>query len=92
MNRIVTAAYSRGKRIIVEYRAALEEIARQLLEKESLDGEEIYDIIEKVTGKALPRRLATRIQPPGPTAPATTAKKPEEGAAGAPGRLVPVPV
>ncbi|MFI5180536.1 MAG: ATP-dependent zinc metalloprotease FtsH [Thermoanaerobaculia bacterium] len=92
VNRIVTAAYSRGKRIIVEYRAALEEIARQLLEKESLDGEEIYDIIEKVTGKALPRRLATRIQPPGPAAPATSAKKPEEGAAGAPGRLVPVPV
>ncbi len=92
VNRIVTAAYGRGKRIIVEYRAALEEIAKQLLEKESLDGEEIYDIIERVTGKKLSRRLSTPIKPPGPTAPATVATKPEEGTVGAPGSLVPVPV
>jgi len=91
VNRIVTSAYSRGKRIILEHRAALEEIAQQLLERESLDGEEIYNIIEKVTGKALPRRASGKPQPSGPTAAAPVAAKPEEGAAGAPGSLVPVP-
>jgi len=91
VNRIVSAAYHRGKKIILDYRAALEEIARQLLEKESLDGEEIYLIIEKVTGKALPRKASGKPQPPGPTASAPVTTKPEEGAAGAPGSLVPVP-
>jgi cell division protease FtsH len=91
VNRIVSAAYGRGKKIILEYRAALEEIARQLLEKESLDGEEIYVIIEKVTQKALPRRTAGKIQPPGPAAAAPAPAKPDEGTTGAPGSLVPQP-
>jgi cell division protease FtsH len=91
VNRIVTSAYNRGRRIIQEGREALEEIARQLLERESLDGEEIYNIIERVTGKTLPRRLAARVKPP-PSAAATAARKPEEGTASAPGSLVPVPV
>ena len=92
VNRIVTSAYSRGKRIILDHRASLEEIARHLLERESLDGEEIYSVIERVTGKALPRRASGKPQPLGPTAPVPTTSKPEEGAAGAPGSLVPVPV
>ncbi len=92
VNRIVTTAYHRGKKIIQDGRTALEEIARQLLEKESLDGEEIYDIIERVTGKALLRRTSGKPQPPGPTAAAPVTAKPEEGAANAPGSLVPVPV
>jgi len=92
VNRIVTSAYGRGRKIISENRASLEEIAKVLLEKESLDGDEIYDIIEKVTGKRLARRSSEKPQPPSPTAPATVAAKPEEGAAGAPGSLVPVPV
>ncbi|HQR67822.1 MAG TPA: ATP-dependent zinc metalloprotease FtsH, partial [Thermoanaerobaculia bacterium] len=91
VNRIVTSAYSRGKRIIVEHRPALDEIAKQLLEKESLDGDQIYDIIEKVTGKALPRRATGKATPAGPAAPAAAASTPEEGAAGAPGSLVPLP-
>jgi cell division protease FtsH len=92
VNRIVTSAYGRGKKIITEYRPALEEIAKLLLEKESLDGDEIYETIEKVTGKRLARRSSEKPQPPPPTAPATVATKPEEGTAGAPGSLVPVPV
>jgi len=91
VNRIVSTAYTRGKKIVQDHRAALDEIARQLLEKESLDGEEIYAIIEKVTGKALPRRTSGKPQPPGPTASAPVTSKPEEGTAGAPGRLVPQP-
>ncbi len=92
VNRIVSSAYNRGKKIIQDGRSALEEIAQQLLEKESLDGEQIYDIIERVTGKALSRRTSGKPQPPGPTAPAPVTAKPDEGPAGAPGGLVPAPV
>jgi cell division protease FtsH len=88
VNRIVMHAYNRGKKIITEYRAALEEIAVELLEKESLDGEEIYAIIKRVTGHEVSKKPPTKLQPPTP-APATAEKKKEEKG-GAPG-LVPVP-
>ncbi|HQP86486.1 MAG TPA: cell division protein FtsH, partial [Thermoanaerobaculia bacterium] len=54
VNRIVTSAYQRGKQIVIEHRAALDAIAAELLEKESLDGEEVYSLIERVTGKNVP--------------------------------------
>ncbi len=91
VNRIVTSSYTRGKKIIVEHRAALEEIAKQLLERESLDGEEIYAIIKRVTGHEVAKRPPVKPEPPKPTAPATVTKK-DEGAAPAPGGLVPIPV
>jgi len=91
VNRIVTTAYHRGHRIITEHRAALEAIAKELLEKESLDGEEIYEIIRRVTGKEVARKAGVKPQPPSPTAPATVPVKPEEGASPAPGKLVPQP-
>jgi cell division protease FtsH len=91
VNRIVTSSYSRGKKIIVEHRAALEEIAKQLLERESLDGEEIYAIIKRVTGHEVAKRPPVKPEPPKPTAPATVTQK-DEGAAPAPGGLVPIPV
>ncbi len=92
INRIVTTAYARGKHIIVENRKSLEAIAAELLERESLDGEEIYAIIERESGRTLPHTAKGRTpEPPGgPTAPATAATKPEEGSAPAPG-LLPVP-
>src|SRR5450830_65304 len=91
VNRIVTSSYSRGKKIIVEHRAALEEIAKQLLERESLDGEEIYAIIKRVTGHEVAKRPPVKPEPPKPTTPATVTQK-DEGAAPAPGGLVPIPV
>jgi len=92
VNRIVTASYARGKKIIVEYRAALEEIAKVLLEKESLDGEEIYAIIKRVTGHEVAKRPPVKPEPPKPTAPATVTARADEDAAPAPGGLIPVPV
>ena len=59
VNRIVTTSYARGKKIIVEHRVALEEIAKVLLEKESLDGEEIYAIIKR-DDRARGREAAAR--------------------------------
>ena len=77
VNRIVTSSYARGKKIIVEHRAALEEIAKELLERESLDGEEIYAIIKRVTGHEVAKRPPVKPEPPKPTAPATVTKKDE---------------
>src|SRR5512141_2190811 len=74
VNRIVTSSYTRGKKIIVEHRAALEEVAKQLLERESLGGEEIYAIIKRVTGHEVAKRALVTPEPPTPTAPATVTK------------------
>ena len=90
VKRIVTASYARGKKIIIEHRAALEEIATVLLEKESLDGEEIYAIIKRITGHEVAKRPPVKPEPPKPTAPATVTQK-DEGPAPAPGGLIPVP-
>ena len=61
-----------------------------LLEKESLDGEEIYAIIKRVTGHEVAKRPPVKPEPPKPTAPATVTQK-DEGAAPATGGLIPVP-
>ena len=66
-----------------------EEIAKVLLEKESLDGEEIYAIIKRVTGHEVAKRPPVKPEPPKPTATAPVTQK-DEGAAPA-GGLVPVP-
>jgi cell division protease FtsH len=90
VNRIVLAAYNRGKKILVENREALEVLATELLERETLEGEEIYAVIKKVTGKDVAKKPPVRREPPAPTATATVTQK-DEGAAPAPGNLVPVP-
>ncbi|MCC6132223.1 MAG: ATP-dependent zinc metalloprotease FtsH [Acidobacteria bacterium] len=95
VNRIIHNAYQRGKRTLVDNRAALDAIAAELLERESLDGEEIYAIIQKVTGQDLGARHRAKLQPPPagtPTAPATAAAPAkEEGASSAPPGLLPLP-
>jgi cell division protease FtsH len=90
VNRIVSASYVRGRKIILDYRPALEEIAKQLLEKESLDGDEIYAIIKNVTGKDVARRSSKPQAPSPPSAAAAAPAKDEKAEGGAPG-LVPVP-
>ena len=91
VNRIVSAAYTRAKHIIVDNRAALDVIAKDLLERESLDGEEIYQIIQKAMGKELPRKLAAPKAPQQPPPPmATPVAKKEDEKGGTPG-LIPVP-
>jgi len=60
VNRIITSAYQRGKRIVVDNRPALDAIAAELLEKESLDGDEVYVLIEKTSGKRVPHTTKAR--------------------------------
>ncbi len=57
VNRIISSAYLRGKQIVLDNRPALDAIAAELLEKESLDGEEVYVLIEKVSGKRVPHTM-----------------------------------
>jgi cell division protease FtsH len=57
VNRIISSAYQRGKQLVLDNRPALDAIAAELLEKESLDGEEVYVLIEKVSGKRVPHTM-----------------------------------
>jgi cell division protease FtsH len=90
VNRIVAASYIRGKKIISDHRIALEAIAQVLLEKESLDGEEVYAIIQEKTGHDVGKRHRRAEPAPVPVPPAAS-PKPEEGASAAPTGLIPVP-
>ena len=93
MNRIVAASYTRGKKIITDHRDALEAIANVLLEKESLDGEEIYAIILEKTGHDVGSRHRRAEPAPAPVAPVapTAPPRPDEDSSTAPTGLVPVP-
>ncbi len=95
VNRIVTAAYQRGKQIVLDNRPALDAIAAELLEKESLDGEEVYVLIEKVSGKKVPHTVKEKREgssPDDPTAPAAATVAKGDGSEPAPPGLVPAPV
>jgi cell division protease FtsH len=57
VSRIVQTSYENATRILKQNRAVLDRVAHELLERESLDGEEVYDIIRELTGRepATPR-------------------------------------
>ena len=67
---IVEGGYQKATQILTDYRAVLDRIALELLEKESLDGNSVYAIIEEMTGQALGHRKEPRVKPPGPGQPA----------------------
>ena len=53
VGRLVNEGLDKARKILGEYREVLERIARELLERESLEGYEVYDIIEEMTGQDL---------------------------------------
>ena len=53
VDRIVQAAYERAKAIVIEHRPVLDRLAHELLELETLDGRQIYEIIRELTGEDL---------------------------------------
>jgi len=53
ISRIVTAGLEHSRQILHEYRGVLDRLAIELLERESLDGYEVYQIILEMTGKNL---------------------------------------
>jgi cell division protease FtsH len=62
VSRIVRAGYERATRILTEHRDVLDRIAQDLLEHESLDGENVYGVIREMTGHG---PAPTRPVPPG---------------------------
>ena len=96
VNRLVSTAYERGRKVLLDHRDGLEAVAKELLEKESLDGEELYAIIEKATGHDVATRHRAKSQaaappPANPPAPATAAETKEDGPTSAPSGLLPQP-
>jgi cell division protease FtsH len=53
IERLVEVGHQTATDILTEHREVLETIARELLERESLDGAEVYDLIERMTGHIL---------------------------------------
>ena len=62
VSRIVQTGYERATAILGENRDVLDRIARDLLERETLDGEEVYSIVRQMTGH---EPAPTREVPPG---------------------------
>jgi cell division protease FtsH len=88
VRRIVTDAYGRAHKIITDNEKAMHRLARTLLEKEVLDGEEVLQIIADETGIDIAKlRKAGPPRPPIPTPPGS----PEPAAGGKVGPLVPEP-
>jgi cell division protease FtsH len=80
VQRIVQSGYERATGILTDHRPVLDRLAHDLLERETLDGNEVYGAIRELTG--------LDIAPPGVPAPLATgeaAGRPAAPAAKAPG-------
>ncbi len=86
VKRIVTSAYERGRKLIDEHQKAMHRIAKTLLEKEVLDGEEILAIIAEETGTDV-----SKLRKTGPPKPPPVAPPGAPATAEPPGGLVPEP-
>jgi cell division protease FtsH len=86
VKRIVTAAYNRAEKIINENEKVMHRLARTLLEKEVLDGEEVLQIIAEETGVDI-----SKLRKSGPPKPPILPGPTPEMADGKIGPLVPEP-
>ncbi|MEE2777209.1 MAG: ATP-dependent zinc metalloprotease FtsH [Acidobacteriota bacterium] len=50
---IVDTGHQKARQILTDHHDVLDRVAQQLLEHEVLDGDEVYGIVEEMTGKAL---------------------------------------
>ncbi len=68
VDRIVRDSYQRASKILTEHRSLLDRVAAELLEKESLDGRDVYRMIEEATGQDLePKRRPIMLPPDRPS-------------------------
>jgi cell division protease FtsH len=78
VQRIVERAHVAAREILEQQRPVLERLARELLEVESLEGRQVYDIIREMTGRDVGRAAEEReAAPAGPAAPTPAAPEPE---------------
>jgi cell division protease FtsH len=85
VKKIVTTAYDRATRIIESHEKVMHRLARTLLEKEVLDGEEVLQIIAEETGTDI-----SKLRKSGPPKPPILPGTPEV-AGGTIGPMVPEP-
>jgi cell division protease FtsH len=85
VRRIVTQSYGRAEKLIEEHESVMHRLARALLEKEVLDGEEVLQIIAEETGADI-----SKLRKSGPPKPPILPGAPEV-AGGQIGPLVPEP-
>ncbi len=63
VDRIVTEGLEKARTLLTEHREALERVAHELLDRESLDGHEVYQLIEEVSKVDLmPQSLKTKLK------------------------------
>ncbi len=86
VKRIVTAAYERAKKVITDNEKAMHRLARTLLEKEVLDGDEVLQILAEESGLDLAKLRKT-----GPPKPPIMPGPTPDVAEGSIGPLVPEP-
>eukprot|EP00695_Tsukubamonas_globosa_P001747 TRINITY_DN2816_c0_g1_i1.p1 TRINITY_DN2816_c0_g1~~TRINITY_DN2816_c0_g1_i1.p1 ORF type:complete len:109 (-),score=27.90 TRINITY_DN2816_c0_g1_i1:111-437(-) len=60
VKKLVEGAYTRAKTMLTTHEKTLHALAQALIEKETLTGPEIKDIIERMEGKGIFSRLASR--------------------------------
>jgi cell division protease FtsH len=53
VERIVTSGYERARQVLSEHDDLLEALAKELLDRESIDGQRVYELIEEKTGEDL---------------------------------------
>jgi cell division protease FtsH len=86
VKRIVTSAYDTAKKIIEDNQKAMHRLARTLLEKEVLDGDEVLQIIAEESGMDV-----SKLRKTGPLKPPILPGAPTEVVDGTVGPLVPEP-
>jgi cell division protease FtsH len=86
VKRIVTASYDKARRLIDENEKAMHRIARTLLEKEVLDGDEVLQIIAEESGID-----ASKLRKSGPPKPPVMPGTAADVVDGTVGPLVPEP-
>ncbi|HUG01087.1 MAG TPA: ATP-dependent zinc metalloprotease FtsH [Longimicrobiales bacterium] len=88
VKRLLDEAYAKAVATLGEHRGLLETLAQALLERETLDAEEIQ-LLEQ--GKELPAPVPAGPPLPGPAKPAPARSKPEARPGAADGDIVPAP-
>jgi cell division protease FtsH len=85
ISRMVTEGLDKARQILTDHRAVLDRLATDLLEVETIDGLEVYRVIQEMTGQDLTpdwmRKTDDGTPTPPPAAPPDRGRKPRENKA-----------
>jgi cell division protease FtsH len=78
VEQLVQEGYEKAKGTLTRHREVLDELSRRLLEHETLDGSEVYQLVRDMTGEDHTPKVVEMVSP---RAPEPAAESPEEPAA-----------